>query len=245
VCTSCGRACRACAEAAKAGQPLPHTIRAPWCVWCTEIYSENAPAEDGRVYCQNPECPHAGTPFPGLAQLIEQGVPRYPAYCKTCRSDGRRAARLSREGSDTEKSVEDRGVLGEDGGEEAALAREEAAEFRANDATVGADAVVAGAATAEPPAPRTYRTRAVRAAEAADASDPSGLGEAGGGGTGLGEEGGGGTERKPRGPLRPTADGPVEHEGRWSRGGFRPRLPGPDRTDSEHGDGATVWPGNR
>jgi hypothetical protein len=81
-------------------------------------------------------------------------------------------------------------------------AREEAAEFRANDATVGADAVVAGAATAERPAPRTYRTRAVRAAEAADT--------AGGGGTGLGEEGGGGTERKPRGPLRPTADGPVE-----------------------------------
>jgi hypothetical protein len=28
ACTSCGRACRACAEAAKAGQPLPHTIRA-------------------------------------------------------------------------------------------------------------------------------------------------------------------------------------------------------------------------
>jgi hypothetical protein len=220
VCTSCGRACRACAEAAKAGQPLPHTIRAPWCVWCTEIYSENAPAEDGRVYCQNPECPHAGTPFPGLAQLIERGIPRYPAYCKTCRSDGRRAARLSREGSDPS-------VLGEDGAEEAALAREEAAEFRANDATVGADAVVAGAATAERPAPRTYRTRAVRAAEAADTA------------------GGGGTERKPRGPLRPTADGPVEHEGRWSRGGFRPRLPGPDRTDSEHGDGATVWPGNR
>jgi hypothetical protein len=203
VCTSCGRACRACAEAAKAGQPLPHTIRAPWCVWCTEIYSENAPAEDGRVYCQNPECPHAGTPFPGLAQLIEQGIPRYPAYCKTCRSDGRRAARLSREGSDTEKSVED-------GAEEAARAREEAAEFRANDATVGADAVVAGAATAERPAPRTYRTRAVRAAEAVDAADPSVLGQ-----------------------------------GRWSRGGFRPRLPGPDRTDSEHGDGATVWPGNR
>jgi hypothetical protein len=206
VCTSCGRACRACAEAAKAGQPLPHTIRAPWCVWCTEIYSENAPAEDGRVYCQNPECPHAGTPFPGLAQLIERGIPRYPAYCKTCRSDGRRAARLSREGSDPS-------VLGEDGAEEAARAREEAAEFRANDATVGADAVVAGAATAERPAPRTYRTRAVRAAEAVDT--------AGGGGTdGLGE-------------------------GRWSRGGFRPRLPGPDRTDSEHGDGATVWPGNR
>jgi hypothetical protein len=203
VCTSCGRACRACAEAAKAGQPLPHTIRAPWCVWCTEIYSENAPAEDGRVYCQNPECPHAGTPFPGLAQLIEQGIPRYPAYCKTCRSDGRRAARLSREGSDTEKSVED-------GAEEAARAREEAAEFRANDATVGADAVVAGAATAERPAPRTYRTRAVRAAEAVDAADPSVLGQ-----------------------------------GRWSRGGFRPRLPGPDRTDSEHGDGATVWPGSR
>jgi hypothetical protein len=203
VCTSCGRACRACAEAAKAGQPLPHTIRAPWCVWCTEIYSENAPAEDGRVYCQNPECPHAGTPFPGLAQLIEQGVPRYPAYCKTCRSDGRRAARLSREGSDPS-------VLGEDGAEEAARAREEAAEFRANDATVGADAVVAGAATAERPAPRTYRTRAVRAAEAVDAADPSVLGQ-----------------------------------GRWSRGGFRPRLPGPDRTDSEHGDGATVWPGNR
>jgi hypothetical protein len=173
-------------------------------------------------------------PFPGLAQLIEQGIPRYPAYCKTCRSDGRRAARLSREGSDP---VEDRGVLGEDGAEEAALAREEAAEFRANDTTVGADAVVAGAATAERPAPRTYRTRAVRAAEAADT--------AGGGGTGLGEEGGGGTERKPRGPLRPTADGPVEHEGRWSRGGFRPRLPGPERTTSEHGDGATVWPGNR
>jgi hypothetical protein len=229
ACTSCGRACRACAEAAKAGQPLPHTIRAPWCVWCTEIYSENAPAEDGRVYCQNPECPH-DAPFPGLAQLIEQGIPRYPAYCKTCRSDGRRAARLSREGSDPS-------VLGEDGAEEAARAREEAAEFRANDATVGADAVVAGAATADRPAPRTYRTRAVRAAEAADT--------AGGGGTGLGEEGGGGTERKPRGPLRPTADGPVEHEGRWSRGGFRPRLPGPDRTDSEHGDGATVWPGNR
>jgi hypothetical protein len=121
-------------------------------------------------------------------------------------------------------------VLGEDGAEEAARAREEAAEFRANDATVGADAVVAGAATAERPAPRTYRTRAVRAAEAAD--PPAGAG-------------GGGTERKPRGPLRPTADGPVEHEGRWSRGGFRPRLPGPDRTDSEHGDGATVWPGNR
>jgi hypothetical protein len=236
VCTSCGRACRACAEAAKAGQPLPHTIRAPWCVWCTEIYSENAPAEDGRVYCQNPECPH-DAPFPGLAQLIERGIPRYPAYCKTCRSDGRRAARLSREGSDPS-------VLGEDGAEEAARAREEAAEFRANDATVGADAVVAGAATAERPAPRTYRTRAVRAAEAADT--------AGGGGTGLGEEGGGGTERKPRGPLRPTADGPVAPadpsvlgQGRWSRGGFRPRLPGPDRTDSEHGDGATVWPGNR
>jgi hypothetical protein len=87
-------------------------------------------------------------------------------------------------------------VLGEDGAEEAARAREEAAEFRANDATVGADAVVAGAATAERPAPRTYRTRAVRAAEAADT--------AGGGGTD------GGTERKPRGPLRPTADGPVE-----------------------------------
>jgi hypothetical protein len=202
ACTSCGRACRACAEAAKAGQPLPHTIRAPWCVWCTEIYSENAPAEDGRVYCQNPECPH-DAPFPGLAQLIEQGIPRYPAYCKTCRSDGRRAARLSREGSDPS-------VLGEDGAEEAARAREEAAEFRANDATVGADAVVAGAATAERPAPRTYRTRAVRAAEAVDAADPSVLGQ-----------------------------------GRWSRGGFRPRLPGPDRTDSEHGDGATVWPGNR
>jgi hypothetical protein len=78
---------------------------------------------------------------------------------------------------------------------------------------VGADAVVAGAATAERPAPRTYRTRAVRAAEAADT--------AGGGGTdGLGE-------------------------GHWSRGGFRPRLPGPERTTSEHGDGATVWPGSR
>jgi hypothetical protein len=141
--------------------------------------------------------------IPWLAQLIEQGIPRYPAYCKTCRSDGRRAARLSREGSDPS-------VLGEDGAEEAARAREEAAEFRANDATVGADAVVAGAATAERPAPRTYRTRAVRAAEAVDAADPSVLGQ-----------------------------------GRWSRGGFRPRLPGPDRTDSEHGDGATVWPGNR
>jgi hypothetical protein len=198
VCTSCGRACRACAEAAKAGQPLPHTIRAPWCVWCTEIYSENAPAEDGRVYCQNPECPHAGTPFPGLAQLIEQGIPRYPAYCKTCRSDGRRAARLSREGSDPS-------VLGEDGAEEAARAREEAAEFRANDATVGADAVVAGAATAERPAPRTYRTRAVRAAEAADT--------AGGGGTGLGRRA---VEARSGSPVAPSA--PLQ-TGPWSTRG--------------------------
>jgi hypothetical protein len=157
VCTSCGRACRACAEAAAAGQPLPHTIRAPFCRWCTEVYAENAPAEDGYVYCQNPECPYAGTPFPGLAELIERGVPRYPAYCRDCRSDGRRAPRLSRE-----------------------------------------------------------------------RSDPSVLGEG------------------PRPPLRPEpADPSGLGEGRWSRGGFRPRLPGPDRTDSEHGDGATVWPGNR
>ena len=67
-----------------------------WCRWCAEVDAENSPAEDGRVWCQNPECEY-DAPFPPLAVLIERGVARYPAYCRACRGDGRRAARLARE----------------------------------------------------------------------------------------------------------------------------------------------------
>jgi hypothetical protein len=53
-----------------------------------EIYAENAPAEDGRVYCV--EC---GYEFPGLARFIERyrdpdperRLRRYPRYCSECR----------------------------------------------------------------------------------------------------------------------------------------------------------------
>lgn len=91
VCTSCGRECGACADAAAAGRPLPHPIREPWCTWCASVYMENAPAADGRVYCQHPSCEH-DLPFPGLAALIEQGQARYPKYCRACRERERAEA---------------------------------------------------------------------------------------------------------------------------------------------------------
>ena len=69
-CTSCGRAYGACATAAAAGQPLPHTIKVPWCAWCTAVFRDNAPdPATGRVHCAG-----CGAPFPGLAQLVEAGL---------------------------------------------------------------------------------------------------------------------------------------------------------------------------
>jgi hypothetical protein len=96
VCESCGRACGACAEAAAAGQPLPHNIREPWCPWCARIYADNAPDPDtGRVHCQR-----CDAPFPALAAFIAAGLEKYPRYCRKCRPwaegrDEREATRVA------------------------------------------------------------------------------------------------------------------------------------------------------
>jgi len=88
VCTSCKRACMPCAEAAAAGQPLPHTVRLAWCIWCAGIYADNAPDPDtGRVHCQKCEAP-----FPDLIAFIKSGLAKYPRLCRKCRTDGRTAA---------------------------------------------------------------------------------------------------------------------------------------------------------
>lgn len=85
ACASCGRRCRAC-EDGKA------CTRATWCRWCSGVYAENAPADDGRVYCAG-----CGAPFPSLAVLIERGLSKYPRYCKSCREERREAAAAARE----------------------------------------------------------------------------------------------------------------------------------------------------
>jgi hypothetical protein len=86
VCTSCGRACRPCAEAAVAGRLPPHTVRVPWCDWCASIYVDNAPdPATGRVMCQG-----CDRPLPGLARLIERRLAKYPLLCGECKTDAHR-----------------------------------------------------------------------------------------------------------------------------------------------------------
>jgi hypothetical protein len=83
VCDSCGRSCGACSRAAGAGQPLPHTVREPWCMWCKRIYADNAPdPETGRVHCAGCEAP-----FPGLAAFVAAGLNSYPRLCRACRAE--------------------------------------------------------------------------------------------------------------------------------------------------------------
>lgn len=182
VCTSCGRACRPCAEAARSGHPLPHTIRTPWCAFCTSVYRDNAPAEDGRVHCGGSEWSEGegcGGALPTLAVLIERGLQRYPRLCGKCRAE--RAA--------------------------------EEAEFRANDAAIGVGRVVAGAAPRPVPDPLADRPRGRPAAP-----------------------------RRGLDTGAPTVDTERARAENWARGGFVPR-PGPELTESEHGDGETEWPG--
>jgi len=89
ACVACGRWCRDCRHEASY---VPER-----CVPCSAPYADNAPADDGRVYCQG-----CDAPFP---VALPPGTARYPRLCRSCRE-----AAAERRGEAAEDRELDRAV---------------------------------------------------------------------------------------------------------------------------------------